>query len=362
MTTATQTIDQENQLDEAIASYLAAIEEGDAVNLELWIQKHPSITNELREFFADRQRFENLTERMRTMADLTGPTLEHSTYVGDYELLDEIARGGMGIVYRARQVSVNRPVALKVILARQLATREDVQRFHNEAELAANLDRPNIVPLYEVGEHGDRHFFSMKLLQGGSLLTDGNEFAKRPYDIAKLMTKVTNAVQYAHERGLLHRDVKPSNVLLDDSHEPFVTDFGLAKRFLIDEGQSSHDLTHSGVIVGTLAYASPEQLRGEKTLTTSTDIYGPGAILYFLLTGEPPYGERGTLDLLGDVHRIDLTPPRAINSKVPKDLQTICLKCLEKDPVKRYHSAKAFAGDLERFQNREPIEARDHFS
>lgn len=358
MTTATQ--DLESRLDEVIAGYLRAMEAGETMDLDSWAKEHPELADELGEFFVDHQHVNDLAQRMRLeSAEQSALEREHVTYLGDYELLGEIARGGMGIVYRARQVSVNRSVALKVILAGQLATQDDVRRFHNEAELAANLDHPNIVPLYEVGEHRGQHFFSMKLVSGGSLSTRGGESADRPYDIAKLMMKITNAVQYAHERGLLHRDLKPSNVLLDCDAEPFVTDFGLAKRFVIDdEKQAPPDLTHSGAIVGTPAYASPEQLRGEKTLTTSTDIYGLGAILYFLLTGRPPLADRGTADLLRDVQRIEPASPRVINPKTPKDLETICLKCLEKDRARRYPSAEALARDLERFQNHEPIEAR----
>ena len=354
------TRDLEAQLDEVIAGYLRALQAGEPANIDLWVQDHPQLADELREFFADHRRVEHLAQRMRAAStEQTGLEREHIKYLGDYELLGEIARGGMGIVYRARQVSVNRSVALKVILAGQLASKEDVLRFHNEAELAANLDHPNVVPLYEVGEHRGQHFYSMKLLNGGSLSTRRTEYADRPYDVARLMMKITKAVQYAHERGLLHRDLKPSNVLLDGSAEPFVTDFGLAKRIVIgEEHKPSADLTHSGAIVGTPAYAAPEQLRGEKTLTTSTDIYGLGAILYYLLTGEPPLGDRDTLELLRDAQSIEPTPPRITNPTTPKDLETICMKCLEKDPRKRYPSAKALARDLERFNNHEPIEAR----
>lgn len=280
--------------------------------------------------------------------------------LADYEILGELGRGGMGVVYRARQASLQRDVALKVILAGEFASEAAVRRFRVEAEAAARLDHPNIVPIFDIGECEGRHFFSMQLVEGGTLadVVAGRPWPGRaPVDlrsVSKLVAlagTLARAVHYAHQHGVLHRDLKPGNVLIDAEGQPHLTDFGLAKLT-----GSSTDLTRTEAILGTPNYLAPEVAAGQaRDVTTAADVFSLGAIFYELLTGRPPFGGDTVAVTLRNVMTAEPARPRSINPKVPRELETIALKCLEKDPVRRYASAGALADDLERFGRGEAI-------
>ena len=272
---------------------------------------------------------------------------------GDYELLEEIGRGGQGIVYRAHQKSLNRTVALKVIGLGPWTTEAHLKRFRREAEAAASLEHPCIVPIYEVGERDGQCYFSMKLVEGGQL----DEVVRRePMPIrqsAELIAKVARTVHYAHEHGILHRDIKPGNILLDKNGEPHLTDFGLAR---LVEAEST--VTGTLEVLGTPSYMAPEQAAGGTTkVSKATDVYGLGAVLYQLLTGHPPFAGGTTYETIKLLLETEPRQPRLLNPKIDRDLSTICLKCLEKDPKRRYSSALALAEDLEHWLKHEPIQA-----
>src|SRR2546430_14719044 len=274
--------------------------------------------------------------------------------LGDYELLEEIGRGAQGVVFRARQKSLNRIVALKVISLGQWASRAHLKRFRREAEAAASLDHPCIVPIYEVDERDGSCYFSMKFVEGGQL----DEVVERtPMSVrqaAELIAKVARTVHYAHDHGILHRDIKPGNILLDAKGEPHLTDFGLARLM-----ETESTVTHTLDVIGTPSYMAPEQAVGNNAAVSSvTDVYGLGAVLYQLLTGQPPFAGGTTYETIKLVLDTEPRQPRLLNPKIDRDLSTICLKCLEKDPKRRYSSALALAQDLEHWLKHEPILAR----
>jgi eukaryotic-like serine/threonine-protein kinase len=361
-------------LDEITVAYRSAAAAGTAPTKEQLCAHYPALADELCKFLAGQETLEALTASASSEGALISAAGMKERSFGDYVLLEAIARGGMGVVYRARQVSLNRIVALKMILAGEFASEEEVLRFHREAEAAAHLDHAHIVPIYEVGTQRGQHYFSMKLVEGGSLAqwiarcrSQIGDFGRNQHrDVAALVATVARAVHHAHQRGILHRDLKPGNILLQADKSapegkgrglqgviPFVSDFGLAKRV-----QGDLHETRTGRIVGTPAYMPPEQARPDKALTTAVDVYGLGAILYELLTGRPPFRAATPLETLMQVLEREPERPRKLNPRVDLDLETICLKCLDKDPALRYDSAAALAADLDQWLAGEPIAAR----
>jgi serine/threonine protein kinase len=275
-------------------------------------------------------------------------------YFGDYELQEEVARGGMGVVWKARQESLNRTVAVKMILAGTLAGEAEVQRFRREAEAAASLQHPNIVSIHEVGAHDGQHYYSMDYIAGrdlGALLRESGP--QPPARAAECLQTIAEAVHYAHQRGTLHRDLKPQNVLMDADGVPHITDFGLAKFVERDDS-----LTRTGAAMGSPSYMPPEQAAGHfDQVGPHSDVYALGAILYELLTGRPPFRAETAMATMRQVMESEPVAPRKLNPAIPPDLETICLKCLEKNPARRYSSARALAEELGRFLKHEPIQA-----
>ncbi|MCI0533938.1 MAG: serine/threonine protein kinase, partial [Verrucomicrobiales bacterium] len=287
---------------------------------------------------------------------------------GDYELLEEIGRGGMGVVYRARQKSLDRIVAVKVLLFGSLASPEFVRRFRAEASTAGGLQHPNIVHMYEVGMQQGEHYLVMDYVEGHSLACLIKTQPLPSRRAATYLNTIAEAIEYAHQRGILHHDLKPSNVLIDRDDQPRVADFGLAKRFEVppsigsgapQAGTPSLDLTITGQVLGSPNYIPPEQAAGDRgRVSRRSDVYSLGAMLYHLLTGRPPFMAESLTDTLQQVLSTEPIPPRLLNPAVPADLETICLKCLEKEPSKRYPTAQELGDELRRFLKDEPIRAR----
>jgi WD40 repeat protein len=342
----------DERFEEVLAEILLAEEAGKPLDLSRVVRAHPGLEAPLREFFRNRDGFDRLAPHLAPVA--APPPLAPGSRFGDYEVLGELGRGGMGVVYKARERSLRRLVALKMILAGHLAGPEQVQRFRREARVVAQLDHPNIVPIYEVGEHNGQHYFSMKLIEGGSLSRDLAHYRRNHKAAAFLMARVARAVHFSHQREVLHLDLKPGNVLLDARKQPHVTDFGLAK-WLGESGS----LSPEGAVIGTAGYMAPEQAAGrDRRLTPAADVYGLGAILYEMLTGRPPFQGATVVETLWQVLDRAPAPPRQLNPAVPRDLETICLRCLDKRPSHRYASAEKLAEDLENWVEGKPIAAR----
>jgi len=378
----------DERLFSLLDSYVERLNRGDRPDPRLWLDAHPQLAAALKcldalEAFVPPPRGPAPQAAVPTPGGITagflaqtvaldghGSPVATSSFVaamplgefGEYELLAEIGRGGMGVVYRARQTSLDRVVALKMILASHLASEDQVRRFQAEARAAAAVSHPHVVRVFEVGQIHAQHYFTMELVAGESLaarLAGGTDRGARrePLTVdegARLLTAVARAVEYLHRRGIVHRDLKPSNVLVDEEGRPFVTDFGLAKMFIADSRS-----TATGMIAGTPSYMAPEQAAGRNAdVGPLSDVYSLGAMLYELLTGRPPFREENPLDTLLQVLEREPAWPREINAAVPRPLELICMKCLEKSPQDRYSSAAEVADELERYLTGEDLLVR----
>jgi WD40 repeat protein/serine/threonine protein kinase len=371
--------------EDALMAYLEALDAGQPEVLDRLRELHPGLAEEAEEFLARESQLDRLFAPFRPAAEAGEPVLPPGTQINNYLVLEYLERGGMGLVYRAWQQGANREVALKMLRTGVGASADDVRGLRAEAENAARLDHPNIVPIFEVGDYQGQPYFSMKLIEGGSLARLPSGLADDPFQVAQLLLTIARAVHHAHQRGLLHRDLKPANILLRRKSEiensksetdspvrahrrpggreprnhagglyrisdyvPLVTDFGLAQHIgTVSEGKA-----------GTPSYMAPEQASGEKLLSVAVDVYGLGAILYELLTGRPPFRGATVEETLSLIRTQPLVPPRVFWPRVPRDLEAICRKCLEKDPMQRYSSAEELAQDLERFLKYHPVQAR----
>jgi serine/threonine-protein kinase len=355
--------------DEALARLLEELTEqaraGAQPDLEAAAAARPDLAVELRQLWAAAQFAEAFARprpgsrlRSEPPARPLSPSLPRA--FGDYDLEAELGRGGMGVVYKAWQRSLKRPVALKMVLAGEHARPADLDRFQLEARAAAHLDHPGIVPLYEAGERDGQAYLAMRYVEGETLAALLARGPLRPREAAALLAAVARAVQFAHERGILHRDLKPSNILLDRQGRPHVTDFGLAKRVAGAEGLATlSGLTQAGSVVGTPAYMAPEQVSGSRgTPSPASDVYSLGIILYEMLTGRPPFQAPTPVDTLLLVLDQDAVRPGLLNPKVDPDLELICLKCIQKAPELRYASAGALAADLEAYLAGEALSVR----
>ena len=342
--------------DLIVAEYYARRRYGDqpthAEYLDAFGSRHPDLAKQLQAIDDGMAAAEHLPSDL--VSD-DGPPLGSAVqYFGDYILLERLGKGGMGVVYKAQQVSLKRVVAVKMILAGQLADAQDIVRFHLEAEAAASLDHPNIVQIYEIGEHQGQHYFSMRYVEGESLADRLKTCPLPAREAARFIEQVARAIAYAHGRGVIHRDLKPANILVDRQNQPHVTDFGLARRV---QGDSS--LTATGVPLGTASYMPPEQAAGRlQQISERSDVYSLGATLYALLVGRPPFQADNFWDTVVQVREQEPVSLRQLNPKLPRDLETICAKCLEKDQQRRYSTATEFADELRRFLDGKPIHAR----
>ncbi len=361
------------ELQGVLAEYLEATQRGEAPDLDRLYREHPDHAAAVCEFLDNQQFMQGLFSELDDQPTQAGPAVtvdsnhpydqgrnsswsfarlgeaQFPVAFGEYSLLHEIDRGGMGIVFKARHEQLNRIVALKIMRSGELSNDEELSRFRAEAEASASIEHPNIISIYEVGEVHGLVYFTMAFVDGvdlGSLPPDKKLSCK---EAVRIVARVANAIEHAHQAGIIHRDLKPSNILLDRAHEPFLIDFGLAK-VKQDKG-----LTCTGQILGTPAYMSPEQARGS-LLTPTSDVYSLGAVLYELVAGQAPFSGPTPIDILLQVLHRHPAQPRKINKQLPRDLEQIILRAMAKEPGDRYASAGDFQADLQKFLLGEPIE------
>ncbi len=351
--------DRDQQLAELLDELTKKQKSGDQVDLDSITRQHPDIADELRQLLAVAQIADEFgkSDSETTLAQTTRlfePTGQLPRAFGDYELLQELGRGGMGVVYKAWERSLQRFVAIKMILSAQHASLEELARFHREAQAAGGLAHRNIVPVYKVGEEDGQPYFAMQFIEGETLSALAKSGPLQPRDAAHYALGIARAVQHAHENGILHRDLKPANVLIDDENEPLVTDFGLAKRL-----ESGATVTGTGAIVGTPSYIAPE-IAGfpQQAASPASDIYSIGAILYELLTGRPPFLASSAVETLLLARSEEPVRPRMLNPQIDLDLEFIVRKCLEKRPEHRYSSAEDLARDIEAYLAGDSVTAR----
>ncbi|MBN1853318.1 MAG: serine/threonine protein kinase [Pirellulales bacterium] len=342
-------------VDKILADYWIRIERGEIIDREVFLAQHADHAAEIQKFFEDEDAFNCMisSQTDRAQPNDVHPPLDVIRYFGDYVLLEEIGHGGMGVVYKAMQKSLNRTVAVKMILAGRFVSQKYIDRFRQEAQAVAQLKHRGIVNIHEVGEHNGHHYFSMDFIDGQNLSQMVQDNAFSPRVAVKYMKQISDAIEYAHQRGILHRDLKPANILIGPDDTPVVTDFGLAKQI-----ESESDLTVGGLI-GSPSYMSPEQAEGAtESVGVTSDVYSLGATLYHLLTGRPPFRADSPSATVYQVVHSEPVSPRLLNSSIDRDLETICLKSIEKEPSRRYMTAGALADDLDRYSRGKPIVAR----
>ncbi|GAB5403030.1 MAG: hypothetical protein Aurels2KO_12610 [Aureliella sp.] len=351
----------ERTIEQLIADFVTATERGEEISRDALLREHPKLAEELREFFEVHDQFTQpqseaaspeSTDVRRGQTQETLNVSQPPRYLGDYEILEEIDRGGMGVVYKARHKELGRVVALKLIRSGELASDEEIQRFRSEAEAAAALTHPGIVPIYEVGMLDGLVFYTMAYIEGQSLAELVEAGPLEPNEATRIVQKLSTAVAHAHQAGVFHRDIKPANVLIDRSGQPILIDFGLAKM-----AHEDHGLTTTGQILGTPAYMAPEHASGRSTSTTSmSDVYSLGALLHFLCAGQPPFTGPTPFDVLMQVLDRAPVPPSKLNRRVSYELDYVCSRALEKDPRDRYQDATQLGSDLSRILTGKPVD------
>jgi eukaryotic-like serine/threonine-protein kinase len=356
-----------DQLDDSSAAtildeYLIKLQTGSPADREALLAEHPKLAK----YIDCLEALDQLAPPTTSLAPLPGDvdatvgpakgaaarTPPAQSDFGKFELLEELGRGGMGVVYKARQKDLGRIVALKMVLAGPMASQETVERFRDEARAVAGIQHPNITTVYEVGDIHGQGYIAIQFVGGSSLTQRLARGGLQPHEAARIVSAVARAVDHLHKNGVVHRDLKPSNILIDDDGKPYVTDFGLVKLLQGD----SHKTT-TGAVLGTPSYMSPEQAAAKSSeVGPLSDVYSVGAVLYECLTGRPPFHEATALDTLVQVLEGEPPTPRSLRPSIPRDLEKICLRCLEKSPERRYQSAAALANDLDRYLKGEAIE------